>query len=141
MDTTARVYRHSIVTRVTHATFFFAFLALAITGTQMYFHQYWIPLKVPVLHQYFGLAMLASGVVYIASGIVNGQLRNLLFGGDDVAGLWPMAAYYLGLRATPPRHGAYNPLQKLAYTLVLLLIAPLIASASPSNCSRSSAVT
>lgn len=60
----------------------------------MYLHQHWIPLKVPVLHQYFGLAMLASGLVYIVSGIVNGQLRSLLFNGDDVAGLWPMAEIF-----------------------------------------------
>lgn len=122
------VYRHSIVTRITHATFFFSFLALAVSGAQMYFHQHWIPLKVPVLHQYFGLAMLASGVIYIASSIINGQLGKLLFTADDAGGLWPMAAYYLRLHKEPPSYIDYNPLQKLAYTLVLLLIAPLIAA-------------
>lgn len=128
MNSSASLYRHSLVTRVTHATFFFSFLALAVSGAQMYFHQHWIPLKVPVLHQYFGLAMLASGVIYIASGVINGQLAKLLFNADDVNGLLPMAAYYLRLRSEPPAYGEYNPLQKLAYTFVLLLIAPLIAA-------------
>lgn len=120
------VYRHALVTRITHATFFFSFLGLAVSGAQMYFHQHWIPLKVPVLHQYLGLAMLAGGVVYILSGIISGQLGKLLFSADDIRGLWPMTAYYLRLRKQPPTYAEYNPLQKLAYTLVLLLIAPLI---------------
>lgn len=128
MESTAAIYRHSIVTRITHATFFVSFLALALSGAQMYFHQHWIPLKVPVLHQYFGLAMLAGGVIYIVSGMINGGLGKLLFTSDDVAGVWPMAAYYLRLRATPPAYGEYNPLQKLAYTMVLLFIAPLIVA-------------
>lgn len=122
------VYRHSIVTRVTHATFFLAFMGLAVSGAQMYFHEHWIPFKVPVLHEYLGLTMLASGVVYIVSGILSGQLGKLLFTANDIDGLQPMIAYYLRLREQPPKYGAYNPLQKLAYTMVLLLIAPLIVA-------------
>jgi thiosulfate reductase cytochrome b subunit len=37
-----------------------------------------------------------------------------------------MQAYYLKLRKAPPPHGTYNPLQKAAYTSVLLVIAPLV---------------
>lgn len=128
MDSTVRVYRHSVVTRVTHATFFLSFLALAVSGAQMYFHRHWIHLKVAQLHQYFGLAMLAGGIVYAGSGMLDGRLGKLLFGPGDAAGLWPMSAYYLRLRKEPPRYGDYNPLQKLAYTLVLLLVGPLIAA-------------
>lgn len=127
MDSTARVYRHSPVTRATHATFFFSFFALAVSGAQMYFKAHWIPFKVPVLHQYFGLAMLVSGVVYIASGMINGQLGKLLFTSGDIAGIWPMTAYYLRIRPSPPAYGDYNPLQKLAYTMVLFFIAPLMS--------------
>jgi thiosulfate reductase cytochrome b subunit len=122
------VYRHTLITRITHAAFFLSFLGLAVSGAQMYFHRHWIPLKVPVLHQYLGLAMLASGVIYILSGIASGQLGKLLFSEQDVSRLWPMTAYYLRLRATPPVYDSYNPLQKLAYTIVLLLIAPLIVA-------------
>jgi thiosulfate reductase cytochrome b subunit len=122
------VYRHALVTRITHATFFLSFMGLAVSGAQMYLHQHWIPIKVPVLHQYLGLAMLASGIIYVVSGMISGQLSKLLFSSDDIGGLWPMTAYYLRLREHPPSYGEYNPLQKLAYTLVLLLIAPLIVA-------------
>jgi len=37
-----------------------------------------------------------------------------------------MQLYYFRLRKEPPLHGKYNPLQKLAYTLVLFVFAPLI---------------
>lgn len=39
-----------------------------------------------------------------------------------------MAAYYLRLRRTAPEYGEYNPLQKLAYTVVLLTLGPLIGA-------------
>jgi thiosulfate reductase cytochrome b subunit len=94
----------------------------------MYFHQKWLRVPVVPLHEYLGLAMLLSGVVYIASGIVSGNLGKLLLGAPDVSGLLPMTAYYLRLRKEPPQCGEYNPLQKLAYTAVLLTIAPLIVA-------------
>lgn len=126
--TALMVYRHSSITRITHATFFLSFLGLAISGAQMYFHVKWIHLPVVALHEYLGLAMLLSGVVYIASGILSGKLSKLLFSATDVAGLVPMMAYYLRLRKEPPQYDEYNPLQKLAYTAVLLFIAPLIVA-------------
>lgn len=48
------IYRHSLVTRVTHATFFVAFLGLVTTGTQIYLHAHWLPAGT-LLHQIFGL--------------------------------------------------------------------------------------
>jgi thiosulfate reductase cytochrome b subunit len=120
------VYRHSLITRITHATFFLSFFGLAASGVQIYFHLKWLHLPVVTLHEYLGLAMLASGVVYICSGILSGKFGKLLFGANDTAGVLPMTAYYLRLRKDPPQCGEYNPLQKLAYTLVLLFIGPLI---------------
>lgn len=122
------VYRHSLVTRITHATFFLSFLALGVSGAQMYFHQHWIHLKVAQLHQYFGLTMLSGGVVYVVSGMITGQLGKLLFSASDIGGIVPMIGYYLRLNDAPPTHEQYNPLQKFAYTMVLLIIAPLIAA-------------
>jgi thiosulfate reductase cytochrome b subunit len=122
------VYRHSLVTRITHATFGISFLALAFSGLQMYFHKHWLAFNVGALHQYFALAMLASGLIYIVSGIISGDLGKLIFGPEDGAGVLPMVAYYLRLRAEPPHYTGYNPLQKLAYTAVLLFIAPLLAA-------------
>lgn len=122
------VYRHSLVTRVTHATFFLSFLALATTGVSIALHLRIVPLSPLRIHEYFGLAMIASGCVYVSGGILSGDLRKLLFGAADVRGLGPMIAYYLRLRRNAPSYTDYNPLQKLAYTAVLLMIGPLMAA-------------
>lgn len=121
-------YRHSLTTRITHATFFVAFLGLVLTGVQIYLRAHWLPFNPGVLHEVFGLTMIASGLVYLAGGIFSGSLAKLLFGPRDVAGLVPMLAYYLKLRRTAPVFADYNPLQKLAYTTVLLTMGPLMAA-------------
>jgi thiosulfate reductase cytochrome b subunit len=121
-------YRHTLVTRITHATFFIAFLGLVASGFQIYFHLRWLHVNVGALHQYFGLLMIASGLVYLAGGIFSGSLWKLLFGPGDARGLMPMIAYYLKLRPTAPAFTDYNPLQKLAYTTVLLTMGPLMAA-------------
>ncbi len=122
------VYRHTSVVRITHAVFFLSFLGLAFSGAQMYFHQKWLHVPIGTIHQYLGLAMLLSGIAYFVSVAITGRLGKLLFTADDASGLLPMTAYYLRLRSQPPAYGEYNPLQKLAYTIVLLLIAPLIVA-------------
>jgi thiosulfate reductase cytochrome b subunit len=121
------LYRHSGVTRLTHASFSLAFLALAVTGTQIFLHRHWIP-HVAQVHQYAGLLMIASGLLYAGSGVVRGHFGELLFGPQDAAGLVPMIAYYTKLRSTPPPYDLYNPLQKLAYTAVLLMVGPALAA-------------
>jgi thiosulfate reductase cytochrome b subunit len=124
---TLNVYRHSRITRITHAVFFLAFAGLALTGTQMYLHKHWL-VNVGTLHQIFGVTMIACGIAYLAAGLFTGQLTRLLLGPRDVAGLVPMIAYYARLRETAPAYEGYNPLQKLAYTAVLLMIGPLMAA-------------
>jgi thiosulfate reductase cytochrome b subunit len=124
----AIIYRHSLVTRVTHAVFSVAFLGLVATGFQIYFHQHWLHLPAGKLHQAFGLAMIAIGLVYLAAGILSGSLSKLLFGPRDVPGLFPMVAYYLRLRKEAPVYADYNPLQKIAYTLIILTLGPTMAA-------------
>lgn len=125
---TNAVYRHSFVTRVTHGTFSVSFLALALSGVQLVLHQHWLPVNVALWHRIFGVAMLGSGLVYVVSAAISGELRKVLFTAADASGVVPMVQYYLRLRAQPPAHTDYNPLQKLAYTAVLLSIGPLIAA-------------
>lgn len=122
------VYRHSLIARITHLTFFAAFLVLALSGTQLYLHQHWFHMRVGHLHLYAGFAMIAVGILYVANGILSGEFSKLLFRHEDSSGIWPMIAFYLRLRKSPPQYDDYNPLQKLSYTLVLLLLAPLIAA-------------
>ena len=122
------VYRHSLVTRITHVTFSVCFLILALSGAQIFLHAHWIHVKTGVLHEFCGLGMILSGAVYLASGIRSGELGKLIFLPADTANVVPMAAYYMRLRGSAPAYSDYNPLQKLAYTIVLLLIGPAIAA-------------
>ena len=77
-------------------------------------------------HLFFAWIMIVSGIAYMAWGFGRGNLRELILARSDVPKLLPMQLYYLKLRKEPPPHGKYNPLQKLAYTLVLFVFAPLI---------------
>lgn len=77
-------------------------------------------------HLFFAWIMIVSGIVYLAWALARGDLAQLLLRPSDVPKLLPMQLYYLRLRKEPPPHGKYNPLQKLAYTLVLFVFAPLI---------------
>jgi thiosulfate reductase cytochrome b subunit len=77
-------------------------------------------------HLFFAWIMIVAGAIYMVWGFMRGDLRELLLRRSDVAKLVPMQLYYLHLRKEPPPHGKYNPLQKLAYTLVLFVFAPLI---------------
>jgi thiosulfate reductase cytochrome b subunit len=120
-------YRHSLVTRITHAVFFVAFAGLLVTGTQLYFHRHWLPRGIN-WHEYFGLAMIAAGATYFAGALLSGSLSKLLFSANDARGIIPMVAYYLRLRKAAPVYTDYNPLQKLAYTIVLLTMGPMMAA-------------
>jgi thiosulfate reductase cytochrome b subunit len=77
-------------------------------------------------HFFFGWMLALAVLGYIAAGIIRGDLRELVLRPSDLPKLWPMQLYYLRLRKRPPEHGAYNPLQKAAYTLVLFVLIPLI---------------
>lgn len=119
--------RHSYLTRITHAAFSVAFFGLVFTGIAIYLHKHWIP-HTGLVHEVFAVLMMASGLVYLVQAALSGGLARLYFTADDIAGIVPMTAYYLRLRNSPPAYVAYNPLQKLAYTAVLLFIAPLIVA-------------
>lgn len=121
------VYRHTLVTRLTHAAFSLAFLALAFTGIQLLLHRHWIRVNAVHVHEYAGAVMLACGAIYLVNAWKSGELRKLLYGPDDASGIVPMVAYYLRLRKSPPVYSDYNPLQKLAYTGVLFGLGPLLA--------------
>ncbi len=65
--------------------------------------------------------LVALGLVYVAYLVKSGEWRALLFRARDVPGAIQMAKYYLRLRADHPPQGKHNPLQKLAYTTVIVL--------------------
>lgn len=77
-------------------------------------------------HLFFAWVMVICGALYIIVGILRGNLRELILRPADIPKILPMQLYYLRLRKDPPLHGKYNPLQKLAYTSVLFVLAPLL---------------
>jgi thiosulfate reductase cytochrome b subunit len=77
-------------------------------------------------HLFFAWIAAICWFAWLISSTIKGNLREMVLRPTDLPKLWPMQAYYLKLRKTPPPHGIYNPLQKAAYTLVLFVIAPLV---------------
>lgn len=77
-------------------------------------------------HFFFGWALIFAGIVYLISGLLNKELGLIVLRPSDLPKLWPMQAYYFGLRKEPPDHGKYNPLQKAGYTGLLFVLAPFL---------------
>lgn len=72
-------------------------------------------------HITFAWIYVATGLVYLGYSVFSGQYRQILFLPGDLRGVWPMIRHYFFFGRKPPVREPYNPLQKLAYTGVLLL--------------------
>lgn len=77
-------------------------------------------------HLFFAWIAAICWIAWLVSSAVKGNLQRMLLSRADLPKLWPMQAYYLHLRKTPPPYDEYNPLQKASYTLVCFVVAPLI---------------
>jgi thiosulfate reductase cytochrome b subunit len=77
-------------------------------------------------HFFFGWIAALCWIAWIVATARRGTLRKMLLRPSDLPKLWPMQAYYLKLRKTPPPYDVYNPLQKAAYTTIGFVIAPLV---------------
>ncbi len=77
-------------------------------------------------HLFFAWIAALCWLAWLIASAIKGNLREMVLRRSDLGKLWPMQAYYLKLRKTPPPHGVYNPLQKAAYTIVLFVAAPLV---------------
>jgi Ni/Fe-hydrogenase b-type cytochrome subunit len=75
------------------------------------------------LNWHFALMWLlgAVGLLYLSYLVASGEWRSLLFRPRDVRGAIEMQKYYLRLRSDHPPQGKHNPLQKLAYSFIVLL--------------------
>ena len=65
--------------------------------------------------------LVAFGLLYMGYLAASGEWRSLLFRPSDVPGAIQMMKYYLHLRKDHPPQGKHNPLQKLAYSSVVVL--------------------
>ena len=72
-------------------------------------------------HFTFAWVYVATGVVYVGYQVLSGNFRQMLFLPRDLRGVWPVARHYFLARPKPVGTEAYNPLQKLAYTSLILI--------------------
>jgi Ni/Fe-hydrogenase b-type cytochrome subunit len=77
-------------------------------------------------HFFFGWIFALNGLLYFLYNLTNGHIRKFLFTFKDAAQAPAMIAYYLRLRRESPQEEEYNPLQKMAYTSVFLILTPLV---------------
>jgi Ni/Fe-hydrogenase b-type cytochrome subunit len=76
-------------------------------------------------HFFFGWLFVLNGLLYVIFNIAVGHMRKFFFTLHDAKKVPAMVAYYLHVNKTSPQEGEYNPLQKMAYTSVFLILAPL----------------
>jgi cytochrome b subunit of formate dehydrogenase len=67
-----------------------------------------------------------NGLLYVVFNLAVGHLRKFFFTLEDAKNVPAMIGYYLRLRKQSPQNGEYNPLQKLAYTSVFVMLTPLV---------------
>jgi len=143
----APVKRHHWIVRFTHWATFILLIGMVASGLQIYvayakfgerggpyyinpFQDVEFPGFVRLggwlagaLNWHFALmwGLFAVGLLYLCYVVASGEWRSLLFRGRDVRGAIAMQQYYLRLRKDHPPQGKHNPLQKLAYTFIVLL--------------------
>jgi Ni/Fe-hydrogenase b-type cytochrome subunit len=79
-------------------------------------------------HLTFAWVLAGSSLVYAVYQLKTGNYRQVLFSPRDVSGVWPMIRHYLLCGPKPFQRGAYNSLQKLAYTVVIVLLLLLLCT-------------
>ena len=72
-------------------------------------------------HLTFMWIYMATGLVYVGYQLFSGNYRQILCTHRDLHGAWPVVKHYFFLGPKPDQREAYNPLQKQAYTTVMVL--------------------
>jgi len=72
-------------------------------------------------HVTFAWIYLVTGVFYVGYLIFSGNYRQVLFRLRDLRGVWPVTRFYFFFGRRPAQTEVYNPLQKLAYSIAVLL--------------------
>lgn len=73
------------------------------------------------LHLTFMWIYIGTGLVYLGYQVFSSNYKQVLFVARDVRGVWPMIRHYCFFGSKPAVREAYNSLQKLAYTSVVVL--------------------
>src|SRR4030081_1246879 len=142
------VKRHHWIVRLTHWMTFVLLAGMILSGLQIYgayarfgerdgpyyapnpFQDHGFPAWSRLggwlaggLNWHFALMwpLIAGGLLYLSYLAASGEWRSLLFRPRDVRGAIEMQKYSLRLRKDHPPQGKHNPLQKAAYTFIILL--------------------
>jgi Ni/Fe-hydrogenase b-type cytochrome subunit len=139
----SRALEHPAVVRLCHWAFAVALAALIASGLEVFAAFPTFGEKIPQVdlfvppsaarlggwlggalqwHFTFAWLLAVAMLVYVAYQIVSRNVTQVLFTTRDARGVWPMVRHYFLFGPKPFVTETYNPLQKLAYTLALLLI-------------------
>jgi len=145
--TPPKVRRHHWIVRITHWATVLVLVGMIASGLQIYrayerfgdrgsasfvnpfegvTFPHWARLGgwlAGALNWHFALmwALLGIGLLYTTYLVGSGEWRALVFRPRDLPGAVAMVRYYLRLRPDHPPQGKHNPLQKLAYSTIVLL--------------------
>lgn len=72
-------------------------------------------------HLTFMWIYILTGLIYLGYQAFSGNYRQIMVIRADIPGMWPMVKHYFFFSHKPLQHETYNPLQKLAYTTVIVL--------------------
>ena len=73
-------------------------------------------------HFTFAWLLALAMLIYFSYQMVSRNAGQVVFAIRDVGGVWPMVRHYFFFAPKPTITQTYNPLQKLAYSVALLLI-------------------
>lgn len=139
--TFAAAYEHPAVTRFCHWLNAIALVIMIMSGLQIFMAFPSFGPKVPERifltiptaarlggwlggalqwHLTFMWVFIATGVIYVVYELASGHYKMTLFKARDIPGVWPMVRHYFLFGPKPPQTEAYNALQKLAYTTIVL---------------------
>ena len=141
-EQTQAVYEHPFLVRLCHWVNAIALFVLILSGLQIFKAFPSFGAKIPqndLIHWPKSLALggwlggalqwhftfvwiyIATGLVYVGYEIFSGNYKQVLFVPRDVPGVWPMVRHYFFFGPKPRVREPYNPLQKHAYTLAIVL--------------------
>ncbi len=127
-----REYQHPFIIRLTHWVNFIALGIMVTSGLRIYNASPTYGFRIPDVftmggwlagaRQWHFFAMwlfFINGFVWILYNIASKHgRRTTIFAKSDAPGVLPMVLYYLHVKKEHPPIKKYNPLQKLAYTVV-----------------------
>jgi thiosulfate reductase cytochrome b subunit len=137
------VYEHPLPVRICHWLNSVSLVVMAMSGLQIFLAFPSFGPKVPqnnfidklpswlalggwlggALQWHFTFAWIyvATGIVYMSYQAISGNFHQMLFLPRDLPDLWPMLRHYFLFGPKPVPTGAYNALQKIAYTSAIFI--------------------